>query len=160
MKSSHETLIIRTRGQHIEEKVDQVAAEIGFTLNVNGKQVVTLLCTPAELDAMAIGFLLSEGILLDRKSLLEVLVDEKNYSVSVKLPMAFGFDKASLSKDRRIRIGNVKPGESKDAVFDVFGKFNTTPGIYELEIVGREHEGDRFDKVTALQKSTVRLRVE
>ena len=53
MKSSHETLIIRTRGQHIEEKVDQVAAEIGFTLNINGKQVVTLLCTPAELDSMA-----------------------------------------------------------------------------------------------------------
>ena len=85
MKSSHETLIIRTRGQHIEEKVDQVAAEIGFTLNINGKQVVTLLCTPAELDAMAIGFLLSEGILHDRKSLLEVLVDEKNYTVSVTL---------------------------------------------------------------------------
>ncbi len=85
MKSSHETLIIRTKGQHIEEKVDQVAAEIGFTLNVNDKQLVTLLCTPAELDAMAIGFLLSEGILLDRKSLLEVLVDEKNYTVSVTL---------------------------------------------------------------------------
>jgi len=85
MKSSHEALIIRTKGQHIEEKVDQVAAEIGFTLNVNDKQLVTLLCTPAELDAMAIGFLLSEGILQDRKSLLQIQVDEKTYTVSVLL---------------------------------------------------------------------------
>lgn len=85
MKSSHETLIIRTKGGSIEEAADQVAAEIGFTLNVNNKQVVTLLCTPAELDAMAIGFLLSEGILKDRESLVDLQVDEKTYTVSVTL---------------------------------------------------------------------------
>jgi FdhD protein len=34
---------------------------------------------------MALGFLLSEGILKDRKSLLDVQVDEKNYTVSVTL---------------------------------------------------------------------------
>jgi FdhD protein len=85
MKSSHETLIMRTKGGYFEEVSDQVAAEIGFTLNVNDKQIVTLLCTPAELDAMAIGFLLSEGILKDRESLLDVQVDEKTYTVSVTL---------------------------------------------------------------------------
>jgi FdhD protein len=85
MKSSHETLIIRSRGDSFEETADQVAAEIGFTLNVNDKQIVTLLCTPDELDAMAIGFLVSEGILQDRGSLLGLVVDEKNYTVSVTL---------------------------------------------------------------------------
>ncbi len=85
MKSSYETLIIRTKGGHIEETADQIASEVGFTLNVNDNQVVTLLCTPAELDAMAIGFLLSEGILKDLESLLDVQVDEKNFTVSVTL---------------------------------------------------------------------------
>jgi FdhD protein len=85
MKSSHETLIIRIQDESIEESTDQVAAEIGFTLIANNKQIVTLLCTPAELDAMAIGFLLSEGILQDRKSLLNVQVDEKTFTVSVTL---------------------------------------------------------------------------
>ena len=85
MKSSHETLIIRTNGKQIEETADQVAAEIGFSLTVNNKQVVTLLCTPAELDAMAIGFLFSEGILKDRESLLDIQVDEKTYAVSATL---------------------------------------------------------------------------
>ena len=85
MKSLHETLIIRAKGQHIEEITDQVAAETGFTLKVNDRQIVTLLCTPAELDAMAIGFLLSEGILQDRKSLLDIQVNENTYTVAVTL---------------------------------------------------------------------------
>lgn len=73
------------KGDDIEEVTDQVASEIGFTLNVNEKQVVTLLCTPSELDAMSIGFLLSEGILKNRESLLDVQVDEKTFTVSVTL---------------------------------------------------------------------------
>ena len=85
MDPLHETLIIRTSGEHVEETTDQVAAEIGFTLNINNKQLVTLLCTPAELDAMAIGFLLSEGILKDRESLRGVQIDENTFTVSVNL---------------------------------------------------------------------------
>jgi FdhD protein len=85
MDPLHEALIIRMKGEQFSETTDQVASEIGFTLNVNGKQVVTLLCTPSELDAMAIGFLLSEGILKDRESLLDVQVDEKTFTVSASL---------------------------------------------------------------------------
>jgi len=85
MKPLHETFIIRTSGTDIDETTDQVASEIGFSLNVNGRQIVTLLCTPAELDAMAIGFLLSEGILKDHESLLDAQVDEKTFTVSITL---------------------------------------------------------------------------
>jgi FdhD protein len=85
MKSLHEALIIRMKGEDIEETTDQVASEIGFSLVVNDKQVVTLLCTPSELDAMAIGFLLSEGLLKDRESLLDVHVDDKKFTVTVTL---------------------------------------------------------------------------
>lgn len=73
------------KGELSEETTDQVASEIGFSLIVNDKQVVTLLCTPSELDAMAIGFLLSEGILKDRESLQDIHVDEKTFTVSVQL---------------------------------------------------------------------------
>jgi len=85
MKPKHEALIIRIKGINSKEEADQVASEIGFTLNVNQKQVVTLLCTPTELDAMAIGFLLSEGILERRESLLDLQVDEGSFTVSVTL---------------------------------------------------------------------------
>jgi len=85
MKPLHEALIIRLKGDLVEETTDQVASEIGFSLTVNGKQVVTLLCTPSELDAMAIGFLLSEGLLQERDTLLDMQVDEKKFTVSITL---------------------------------------------------------------------------
>ncbi len=85
MKPFHETLIIRIRGTDIEETEDLVAAESGFTLLVNDRNVVTLLCTPADLDAMAIGFLLSEGILKKRDSYLGLQVNKKEYTVAVSL---------------------------------------------------------------------------
>jgi len=85
MKPLHDALIIRLKGDHVEETIDQVATEIGFSLTVNDKQVVTLLCTPSELDCMAIGFLLSEGLLQDRDALLDIQVDEEKFSVSVTL---------------------------------------------------------------------------
>ena len=85
MKPLHEAFIIRLKGDQVEEAADQVATEIGFSLTVNDKQVVTLLCTPSELDCMAIGFLLSEGLLQDRESLLDIKLNEKEFSVAVTL---------------------------------------------------------------------------
>jgi FdhD protein len=85
MEPLHEALIIRLKGDQVKEATDQVATEIGFTLTVNGKQVVTLLCTPSELDCMAVGFLLSEGLLKDRESLLDIKLNEKEFSVAVSL---------------------------------------------------------------------------
>ena len=85
MKPLHEAFIIRAKGTLIEETTDQVATEIGFSLTVNDKQVVTLLCTPSELDCMAIGFLLSEGLLHEHSELLDLKVNEKDFSVSVTL---------------------------------------------------------------------------
>lgn len=80
-----EALIIRIKDGQAAESVDLVAAETAFTLYVNGELLVSLLCSPAELDAMAIGFLLSEGMLRDRESLLSVAVDEAGSAVAVKL---------------------------------------------------------------------------
>ena len=85
MKPLHEALIIRSKGGVVEDATDLVATEIGFSLTVNDKQVVTLLCTPSELDCMAIGFLLSEGLLHERGELLDLKVNEKDFSVSVTL---------------------------------------------------------------------------
>ena len=99
MKAVHDALIMRLTGDHLEELIDQVATEIPFALMINGHLLVMLVCTPTELDAMAIGFLLSEGILIDHGSLQDLTVDEKEATVSVilkKLPN--GFDEIAQRK--------------------------------------------------------------
>ena len=85
MDATSEILIIRVKGGREEELTDQVASETAFTLYVNGNILVSLLCSPIELDAMAIGFMLSEGILTDRDALRSVKVDEASSSVYVEL---------------------------------------------------------------------------
>jgi FdhD protein len=99
MKPVHDALIMRLNGEHLEEMTDQVAAEIPFALLINGQLFVTLVCTPTELDAMAIGFLLSEGILTERETLLDIAVDEEEATVSVTLKkLPNGFDQIAQRK--------------------------------------------------------------
>ncbi len=85
MDATSKTVIFRAKGGRVEELLDEVAAESAFTLYVNDEVLVSLLCTPTELDTMAVGFLLSEGILRERQALLALDVDETNASVYVKL---------------------------------------------------------------------------
>ncbi len=42
---------------------DIVVREFPLTIILNNQELVTLLCTPAHLDYLAIGFLSSEGLL-------------------------------------------------------------------------------------------------
>lgn len=81
------------------------------------------------------------------------------YSVNVKAPSKFGFDKAGLMGDKRIRIGFVGPSETKTAIFSVYGKFNTPSGLYDMDVVIREHD-QRFDKVVSVERAVATLRVE
>jgi FdhD protein len=83
MDAIHDALIIRLTGDRFEELVDPVAVEAPFTLLVNGEILVSLLCTPTELDALALGFLLSEGLLANREMFGAVEVDEKKSTVAV-----------------------------------------------------------------------------
>jgi FdhD protein len=85
MDAMQEVLIIRSSGGQAEELTDQVAVETACILKVNGETLVTLLCTPSELEAMAVGFLLSEGLLQSRQSFLSVTLDKKNTAVDIGL---------------------------------------------------------------------------
>jgi len=65
---------------------DQVIAvinEIPLSIFMNGKEIVTLLCTGHHLGALALGFLKSEGLLNDRSNLLDITVDEEKGAVHI-----------------------------------------------------------------------------
>ncbi len=85
VESKREALILKIAGDSSEEVVDLVAAELPVTLVVNSERLVTLLCTPNELKELAIGFLLSEGILRDRTSLKKLEIDEQEPAVRIDL---------------------------------------------------------------------------
>ncbi len=62
------------------ERIDTdgaVAREQPLTIILNNQELVTLLCTPVDINYLAIGFLYSEGLVEDKTSILKVTVDSK-----------------------------------------------------------------------------------
>jgi len=85
METASRIQVIRVAEGTAYEFEDLVAGEQALTLFVNDTYIVSLLCSPIDLEAMAVGFLLSEGLLENRQDLLSITVDEKASSVHVRL---------------------------------------------------------------------------
>ncbi|MEW6442350.1 MAG: formate dehydrogenase accessory sulfurtransferase FdhD [bacterium] len=77
--------ILRIERTGSSQILQDVIQEAPATLFVNGKEIVTLLTVPRELDALAVGFLFSEGWLTDRSALEEIRVEEAGGVVRVRL---------------------------------------------------------------------------
>lgn len=68
--------ILRIKGGYGAEEIDQVVVEMPLTIFINGREFVTLLCSPILLDCLAIGFLRSEGLLSSADDLQEIRLEE------------------------------------------------------------------------------------
>ncbi len=80
-----EALILKVTGTAVEGVIDEVASELPVKLVLNNEQFVTLLCTPAELEELTIGFLLSEGLLRKRSSIKKIEILEQEATVRIEL---------------------------------------------------------------------------
>jgi len=63
---------------------DVVVREFPLTIILNNQELVTLLCTPAHLDYLAIGFLVSEGLVKSKDEIKRIMVDEQRGVVRVE----------------------------------------------------------------------------
>jgi len=65
-----------------EAMVDKVVTEARIELDLNdGKHSLAMLCLPADLESLAVGFLVGEGALRDRSELHDVRVNVENNKV-------------------------------------------------------------------------------
>jgi FdhD protein len=54
-----------------------VARETPLTIIVNNQEIVTLLCTPSDVNYLAVGFLYSEGFIKNKSDIKKILTEEK-----------------------------------------------------------------------------------
>jgi len=66
------------------ESEDTIVREFPLTISLNNQELVTLLCTPANLKYLAVGFLFSEGLLKDRNEIKKIVVDDQRGVVWVE----------------------------------------------------------------------------
>ncbi len=83
-----------------EKKVDYVAEESPLHLFVNSTFWVTILCTPNNIKELAVGHLLSEGILKSIDEVEEVVLKESENACYVKL-------KPSVKVEDRIKLSRL-----------------------------------------------------
>ncbi len=148
MRPKIDVPVLKVTAETTEGVIDEVAAELPVRLVLNDRQFVTLLCTPTELEELAVGFLLSEGILTDRNDLsrIEVLPGSAEVRVTLRsLPPAWEdmFDTRAISsgcgkgitftnydraRDRRIDVSG--PLLSLDDIRDLLRKFRNISSLY------------------------------
>lgn len=69
-----------------KEFVDDVAAsEIPLTINIGGKELVTLLCSPFDVEDLARGFLLTSGLVKKSDEIKKIIINKEQWTANVEL---------------------------------------------------------------------------
>ncbi len=148
MRSKVDIPVLKVTAGATEGVIDEVASELPVRLVLNDLQLVTLLCTPTELEELAVGFLLSEGILSDAADLSQVAVDPSGAEVRVTLrslppewekrfatrAISSGcgkgvtFTNYDRARDRRIEVAG--PLLSLDGIRELLRSFRNISSLY------------------------------
>ena len=84
MQPSLSLSVRRYKGDAWEETQDAVVSEVRMRLYLNAEFMASLMCLPEEIEALAVGFLLSEGIASDAGQIREVSVDAHSEAIYVQ----------------------------------------------------------------------------
>ena len=60
-----------------QNKEDIIIKEFPLTIILNGQELVTLLCSPADLKYLAVGYLLSEGFINAKEEIKNITTDNQ-----------------------------------------------------------------------------------
>lgn len=64
---------------------DVVTEEISLTVYLNGKELLTLLCSPDSLKELSTGFLYSSGLIKSKNDIKDITIDSRNWTSYIKL---------------------------------------------------------------------------
>lgn len=84
-KLSVKRSIIKFRDGHFHQIEDSIVKEFPLTIYVNGEEFATMVCSPTHFDEMVIGFLASEGVILFKKEISNLTINEDKGFAYVEL---------------------------------------------------------------------------
>ncbi len=90
--------VVRLPRESRDNIEEVVARESPVTIILNNQELVTLLCSPENLEYLAVGFLSSEGLLKSRDEIKKILVDSQRGVVRLETVEDKGFAQDVLFK--------------------------------------------------------------
>ena len=132
--------VSRFSGSKREKTEDYVVREYPITITLNGRDMITLPCSPLDLDSLAVGYLVSEGYIRDKSEISNIIVDGKEGCVRIKTDNA----EAKADKPSETRIDSeyrISAGEVY-GLMDKFVRrsevFETTGGVHSAALCDRQ----------------------
>jgi FdhD protein len=95
-------MVTRRRVDNWASVPDDLAEEVPVALEYNGISHAVMLATPGDLEEFALGFSLSEGILLSPQELYDVEIEQMGSGITVRLSIASGAFMALKSRRRSL----------------------------------------------------------
>jgi FdhD protein len=77
--------LVEFSGEHTQIRESHVIVETPVSLTVNGQAWLTFMCTPVDLEALAVGFLYNEGLIEKREEVADVRLCASGDNVDVWL---------------------------------------------------------------------------
>jgi len=81
--------IVQINSGKKEKLKDEIVREISLTIFVNDKELITLQCSPDRLEYLAVGFLLSKGLIKKGINIKHVYLNEKDWYIKIDLEGSF-----------------------------------------------------------------------
>jgi len=114
--------ILRWHDRHWSKELDELAVELPVALEFNAVSHAVMLATPCDLEELALGFALSEGIVTDRSEFRGAEIEESELGIIVHCEIS-GHAFLRLQRRRRNMTGRTGCGlcgvESLEQVFRV-----------------------------------------
>ncbi|MEO8152660.1 MAG: formate dehydrogenase accessory sulfurtransferase FdhD [Rhizobacter sp.] len=107
MEPTSEVSVLRVGSKHAQ--TDLIAAEVPVALVFNAISHAVMMATPADLEAFALGFALSEGLLASRDECRGIEVVSNAEGIEIQLEVASGAA-ARLQEQRRSLVGRTGCG--------------------------------------------------
>ncbi len=105
--------------------LDSVVMELPLTVTLNNREVVTLLCSPTDLEYLAVGFLFSEGLIETKDDIKGIKVDGEAGVVRVEAKeVSSSYTPAQAKVESDIKV-------SAAEVFKLVGEFARRSTVFE-----------------------------
>jgi formate dehydrogenase assembly factor FdhD len=90
------------RRHELLETEERIVRELPLEVYLNGRRVITIACAGMHVEELAVGFLVSEGVLRNRTDLSSLEVSEDGREVRVRTAEAEGRPEPSVTPERTV----------------------------------------------------------
>ena len=77
--------IIKIQDDSVHRIAEGISEEIPLTVELNGQELATLLCSPGHLDNLVTGFLFTSGLIKDFLSLKSLTIDTERFNAAARI---------------------------------------------------------------------------